>query len=292
MKYIVAFLLASASLLAFAQQDPRTFSFEQGKSYILTLKDKSQVVGEFLEKDERNVVLKTALISRMEIPYDNIVSVKPLDSREVRDGEYWFPNMSASKYVVTPSAYSLEKGEWHYRNHYLFVNSFQGGITDNFSVGLGIEFLSTFGSLAAGAFEPVFFVTGKYSIEVAEKLNIGIGINHINSPGFPGRVGINLPFVVTTLGTREHNVSLNFGMPVIDGYADSPLIILSGTTRISKRTSLITENWLIAGEDMLFSYGFRFLGEKTAIDLAFINNGAIAETLVIGIPFVGFSVRI
>ena len=68
-------------------------------------------------------------------------------------------------------------------------------------------------------------------------------------------------------------------------------------TRLSKRIALVSENWLVpdAGSDgglyAIFSYGIRFLGEKTAIDLAFINNKDIAEGLAIGFPWLDFVIN-
>jgi hypothetical protein len=41
----------------------------------------------------------------------------------------------------------------------------------------------------------------------------------------------------------------------------------------------------------VFSYGIRFLGEKTSIDLAFINNKDIANTLIIGAPWLDFTIN-
>jgi hypothetical protein len=41
----------------------------------------------------------------------------------------------------------------------------------------------------------------------------------------------------------------------------------------------------------VFSYGLRFMGESIAVDLAFLNNGDIAESIIIGIPWVDFVVK-
>jgi hypothetical protein len=46
------------------------------------------------------------------------------------------------------------------------------------------------------------------------------------------------------------------------------------------------------GYNGMHTYGIRFLAEKTAIDLAFINNPDIASAIIIGIPYVSFSVKI
>jgi hypothetical protein len=70
-------------------------------------------------------------------------------------------------------------------------------------------------------------------------------------------------------------------------------VTISGMTRISRRTALITENWLIPDNGFygLYSYGIRFFSEKLSVDLAFINNQDIAKGLFIGIPIVNFVVK-
>ena len=61
-----------------------------------------------------------------------------------------------------------------------------------------------------------------------------------------------------------------------------------------KKTALVTENWLIPTDssyEPIFSYGVRFFGENIAVDLAFINNWDIAQSLLIGVPYVNFVVK-
>lgn len=76
-------------------------------------------------------------------------------------------------------------------------------------------------------------------------------------------------------------------------FSQIPVITISGMTRISRRTALITENWFIPNNGLfgIYSYGIRFFGEKLSVDLAFLNNKDIARSLFIGIPIVNFVVK-
>ncbi|HNZ85615.1 MAG TPA: hypothetical protein PKN90_04720, partial [Paludibacteraceae bacterium] len=49
----------------------------------------------------------------------------------------------------------LKKGEGYYQNTMLLLNSFNVGITDYFSIGGGIEFLSTFITLSEVTLTPL-----------------------------------------------------------------------------------------------------------------------------------------
>ncbi|MCZ6819631.1 MAG: hypothetical protein O7G31_09090, partial [Calditrichaeota bacterium] len=65
-------------------------------------------------------------------------------------------------------------------------------------------------------------------------------------------------------------------------------IMLGFERRTSRRTAFVSENWIFPGVDNpLISYGFRFFGEKIAVDLAFVN--ILGEDAIFpGIPYVDF----
>jgi len=101
-----------------------------------------------------------------------------------------------------------------------------------------------------------------------------------------------------TYGTTNLNITAAIGWGwAEDEFSRSPLITISGMARASKRIAFVSENWLIPkigdteGYYGLYSYGIRFLGEKTSIDLAFINNPDIADKIIIGIPWLGFTIH-
>ena len=101
-------------------------------------------------------------------------------------------------------------------------------------------------------------------------------------------------FLSGTLGTKEHNITSSLGWGFIEGeFSQRPIITLSGMTRISKRAALVSENWFVPTDGYygFFSYGVRFFGEKMAVDVAFINNPDIFQIIVIGIPYVSFTVK-
>lgn len=260
--------------------------------YKVELIDGSTFVGKIIQQDSLHVVMQTSVLSRLEIPLTKIKHLEEINTSQYKKGEYWFDNPHASRYLIGPSAFNLKKGEGYYQNTWIFLNSFNVGITNHISVGGGLEFLSTFGSLTQGAFQPIFFLTPKASFQVSERFHAGAGILYIHVPGNEANGGIC--YGMATYGNTNNNVTAGFGWFFSDfSFNSRPVITLSGMKRISRKVGLISENWIIPtnGYTGLFSYGIRFFGEKMAVDLAFINNRDIFDFLFIGIPYVDFVVK-
>jgi hypothetical protein len=291
MKKLIQILLFTILVFAtsnvFGQKTNISEPVDSTKIYKIELKDGSIFIGNILQQDSVNLVLRTSSIPKIEIPVSKIKSIDEVDKSNFKNDIYWYPNPHATRYFYGPSAIGLKKGEGYYQNTYLVLNSFNVGITDNISIGGGLELISTFAER-----DPIFFITPKVSFKVAEKFHAGGGVLYARIPGDFGPLGT--VFATGTYGTTDNNITGSLGWGFVDSeFSERPIITLSGMTRISKRAALVTENWLIPTDGYygLFSYGVRFFGEKIAVDLAFINNRDIAEAIIIGIPYVSFTVK-
>lgn len=264
--------------------------FEVGATYLIDLADGTQFVGTFIEKDTIHVTLKTFSLPKIDIPFANILRIEKIASTTMRDGVYWFPNPHSTRYLFTPSAFNLKKGEAYYQNTYLFLNSFNVGVSNAFSIGGGLELISTF-----GAGNPIFFITPKVGFKVSEKWHVGGGLLFASLPDFDsGRTGLGTLYGVGTYGSVDKNLTAGLGWGFIEGkFESSPIVTISGLTRIARKTALLTENWFVPGDNYtgIYSYGIRFFGDKLAVDLAFINNREIIQDIVTGIPYVDFVVK-
>ena len=269
---------------------------DTSKIFKVELTDGSIFFGNIKSKDSLSLFIKTNSIPNLEIPKSKIRSIVEVEKENFKNGTYWFPNSNATRYLFGPSAFSLKKGEGYYQNTYLVLNSFNVGITNNISVGGGIEFISTFVSLALGDFNPIFFVTPKISFKASKNVHAGGGILYANTPSFTGngRNGLGIVYGIGTYGNADHNLTGGIGWGFVNReFSERPIVTVSGMTRISKKTALVTENWFIPTDNYynLYSYGIRFFGEKIAIDLAFINSKDIYKSIIIGIPYVDFVVK-
>ena len=138
-------------------------------------------------------------------------------------------------------------------------------------------------------------------MKLAKNVRIGGGILYAQIVG--DELKLANFYGVFTYGNEDYNVTAGLGwgyaktQDVEGSWSKYPLITISGTARMSRRLAFVSENWFIPAAESgftyypLYSYGLRFLGESTSIDLAFINNRDIVRVLFIGIPFVSFTVK-
>jgi hypothetical protein len=281
-------LLAFLPFCVWAQTNWKDYSLEEGKHYSIQITgEKETITGEYVEKNDNVLVLKTRVIERIEIKWSNIKSIEPMDAKSIKNNDYYFKNVGTSRYYISSSGYGLGKDQWEYRNHYLFLNSFHGGITDQLQVSAGFEFMSLF---AVG--DPFIFLSTSYRFKLTDNFRVGTGITYMGLPSAT-EDNVILPALTATYGSPDHHASFTIGKPLNKYISDEYYWAISAQTRVSKRLALITDNFRFPTDgEGIFTYGLRFLGEKSAIDLGFINNEFISEAIFIGYPFVGFSVRL
>lgn len=283
-----AFVIVGAAIPALAQTDSIQTQQAKPQRWLVETKDGNVIQGVYLGQSEAGVRLLTQSAGEITIPMSAIKSFRILDERSFVNGEYWFENPNATRYLFSPSAFSLRKGEAYYQNTYLVLNSFNYGVTDRFTIGGGFELISTFLG------DPVFFITPKYSFPISEKWHAGTGVLYVNSTAADDFSGLGIGYGIVTYGNRDNNATLGMGFGVVDGeFSAEPVITASGMKRVSRKTALVTENWFVPSEGYygVYSYGIRFMGERITVDLAFLNNPDIAQEIAIGVPYLDFVVK-
>ncbi len=231
--------------------------------------DGNVFIGELISETEAEVVLLTESIGRVTIRRDNIRSMTRIDDSQIRDGEYWFENPQATRYLFAPNAIGLRKGHGYYQNTWIFFNNVNYGVTKNFSIGGGLVPTFLFGTGST----PVW-ITPKISIPVANE-NI-----HIAAGALIGGVigedsgGGGLLYGTSTFGNRDRNLSLGLGYGFGGGEITStPAVNISGMIRVSKNIHLVSENYLFPGTSFngIASFGTRWAPENFAVDFALIR---------------------
>ncbi|MCB2206009.1 hypothetical protein KQI65_14805 [bacterium] len=245
------------------------------------------ILGTFVAEDSSSIRVHDASLGTITIERSQIEAIEYRDASRIKDGEYWYDNPSSTRYVLGPNALPVGNGEGYYQNTYLFINTFNVGVGDYFSVGGGFEILS----LSSG--NPVFFFIPKVGIPVSDGMAVGAGVAIAAVPSEDVSAGIG--YGLFTIGDRDDNMTLGIGYGYSgDEVMDQPIITLSGMLRTSRSFALVTENWIVpdeSGSYVMLSYGIRFLSEGIAVDLGFLNNGDIAEAFALGIPYATFMVR-
>ena len=258
--------------------------------HIVKLRDGSTLVGLVAAVTVDSVRMRLAQ-GEFTLARAGIAEVREVPASSLRNGEYWFENPHSTRLLFSSTAFPLEKGTGYYSNAWLFMHTFAVGLTDRFTLGGGATTIPGI-SLA----DNLFYLLPKYTLLRGERTNVALGalmgFFPFNSDVNDDVTSAGLVYLVGTTGNRESNVSLG----VAWGYADQdptdkPGFMLGGQGRISRRISLISENWFIpnGGEtEGVISYGVRFLGETLSVDLAWMSLLGSAD---ISAPWLGFAFR-
>lgn len=291
-RYLLAFLLVCASVVE-AQRTPidSVRMTDTTVIHVVKLRDGSTVVGRITALSTDSVRLRLSQ-GEVSLARSGISEVRQVPAALMRNGQYWFENPHSTRLLFSSTAFPLEKGTGYYGNTWLFIHTFATGLTDRFTVGGGA---TTIPGIAIN--ENLFFLLPKYTLISRPRAQFAlgalIGLLPFNTDDFDDDVeSAGLLYGVGTFGTRESNVSVGAAW----GYANdeitsTPGIMVGGQGRVSRRVSLISENWFfsIDGEtEGVVSYGFRFLGENISADLAWVTPLGAGN---VGFPWLGFAFK-
>jgi len=240
-----------------------------GQQVELRTNDGNAYVGEVLTLTDNIISIKTLALGEIELQRSTVTKIiYRKGDEDFDDNGYPIDYHNSTHYFVNQSGFTLKKGQSYYENVRVFFNSYTTGITDNFSITGGLEVATLFGGSA-----PSLFITPKFSIPFGERAGgffVGSTVFVFFANGDPLTVGVAQAGV--TLGTRNNNFTIGSGIGYSfeDGVADSVLPFnLSGAWRLSKKISLMTDNFIIAFDDFNDATGILSAG----IRIHFAKNG-------------------
>lgn len=259
--------------------------------YKIVLKDGMAFTGYIIDKDSVNFRFATLSQTKLEISQQNIASISVIKKESKVN---WPANPNPTRYLFGPTAFQLKKGEGYYHNTFIFLNSMNYGMNDYFSIGGGIELISTLVTLANGEFSPILIFTPKAAVPVSDNVRIGGGIIYASMLDFRTfeSNGVGIAYGIGTVGSEDTNFSLGLGSGFANNsFQTKPFITLSGTTRIAKSLALVSENWMIpnnSGYWNVYSGGIRLFSDKISADIAILTNKDLRDIFSIGIPYIDF----
>jgi hypothetical protein len=254
------------------------------QQYEFEMKDGNFYVGFIVDSTGEDYIVETIDYGRVTLYRARVERKRIVSSAYVSD-RYYNPQAS-TRYFWAPSAYGLKAGEGYYQNVWVFFNQVSVGLSDNFSLGIGMIPLFLF----AGAPSPVW-IAPKVSVPISEgSLAIGGGAL-LGAVIGDEQATFGITYGTVTLGSRENNLSLSLGYGMTDGeWASSPMISVSAMAKVSERTSFVTENYYIPADDLavMLSLGFRTAFTGIGLDYGlWIPLGADAAVII---PWLGISV--
>lgn len=285
--FLLVFLLLVFTSFLRAQVIEDGDSLKDSRYVLVELFNGQEFMGVLVEQDINQLTLKLETGGVMTIPIDQIQNISFVKKRgDFQDGtDLFYHNLQATRYFFGPNGFGLKQGEGYYQNTWIFVNQASVGITDNFTLGVGVVPLFLF----AGTASPVW-ITPKFSIPVKEDvLNVGAGGLFGTIVGEEGTF-FGIAYGAVTIGNRDHNLNISVGYGMIEGdWSQDPTLTLSGMTRVGRKFYLITENYLLPGFEFgLLSFGGRSLFPKISMDYGLVFPTGSGE--FVGIPWLGITV--
>jgi hypothetical protein len=260
MKRYIAFqiLLVLCTIYSYSQQ------FDSTKTVLITLKDETEITGHIIAVDSSNTTIRSLAGVVSVIPKRQIAEITTIKGKIVGN-EYYRKDPAENRIMALPTAIPLKAGEVQFNAVELIFPHLIIGLTDFMSIGLGgIPFISSGG----GTF--VYYVSSKITPVNVKYAAVSFGGALVGTTSSREIVGV--AYAVSTFGTFQNSVTVGpFFAFSSDEVFDRPAFLLGGQTRISKTTSLLTENLFLFGnetENFIFfpSLGIRFSGEKIAAD--------------------------
>lgn len=263
--------------------------------------------GEIIRLSSDSMTISQENIHSFSIPLGSIKSIKKI--KKTLPGT-WSNDPNNTRYFFAPSAFMLKKGDGYYQNAYILSNSVSYGVSDHFTIGGGI------------ILPVIFYITPKVGFSPGDYLHLGAGIiaggTYLNS-GIMAGIGYGL----VTIGTRDYHLTMGAGYGAI--YLEKawqetrkPIFAFSGTARLNKRFSFVSENWVfqaafeeeiekvewVNGMQQIYyenipgvrkfvaacSGGGRFVWKKLALDLGVIAPVNFDE-INIAVPYIDLVVK-
>ncbi|MFN2400702.1 MAG: hypothetical protein ABR543_19005 [Gemmatimonadaceae bacterium] len=252
---------------------------------ILKTRDGSTLIGR-VTKVATDTIHFQSNMGPLKVARANIAELREVPASRIKNGKLWLEDPNATRLFLAPTGRMLGKGEGYFSSHYLFFLGGAAGVTDNFTIGGGLSVFP-----ADDFTDNILYLTPKVGIVSKDRINVALGAL-IGFAGFDDGGSFGIGYGVATLGSRDHSLTGGVGLGYADAdFADDPMFMFGGQTRISRRAALVTENYYVPSSDgPVVSYGVRFFGERMAVDLAFINVFS-GDAIFPGIPYIDFTIH-
>lgn len=244
----------------------------------LELTDGSILRGTIVSEDTDTLTIVTSLGLKISMPKSSIQS-RSVNRGRIVDGKFHRFDPNYTRLLFTPTGRPLRKGEGYFTDYYVFFPGVAYGVTNNLSIMAGISVMP-----GVGLGEQMLFIAPRYGKEFSESFALSGGFLYMS---FAGEFSTGLAFATGTYGSQEKCITAGIGMGFTneDGdfqFAKHPILVWGGNIRLSNSISLVSENWIITGENFdmgfqPFSIALRFFGEHIAVDAGAIIMLEILE---------------
>ena len=204
---ILAIIFCFFSFSLFAQIDVGRLqygdsTFVKGKQYVISRYDGVEYIGEILNDDNREILIRNEALGSIYIPKYEIKSiVEIVDEKMIVNNEFISSGPFTTRYSFTTNALPIKKGE-NYGMLNIYGPEAHLALTDNFNIGLMTSW-----------FASPFVLAAKYSFKKDDSnINFSFGSllgtsGYLNN--FKGYGGLH--WLNVTFGDRQNNITLSGG---------------------------------------------------------------------------------
>jgi hypothetical protein len=239
-----------------------------GRTYQVGLRNGTEFRGVLTALSLDNLEFDTQDLGHLIIARTNLTQLRSLDGPArlgLRPGYYDIGN--GNRLFFGPTARNLRQGEGVVQDVWIYLAGINYGITDNISLGGYIS-----GIPGVAPQNQLLLLTPKVSLPLREDLHVAAGVLYMRIPDFDnGGFGVGLLYGALTSGSADNNVTVGLGYGFASGGVGStPTLLLGGQRRISRKVSLLTENYLIAnsGAGAFGLYGLKVNWRRTNLGIA------------------------
>jgi len=232
-----------------------------GRRFRVTLRTGTTFDGEMTAHRPAQLEFLTKDLGVVQVERSNILRLEELTSALAKRPANWFNIGNGNRLFFQPTARNLRRGEGSLQSISIYLLGANYGINDNFSVGLLASLVP-----ALPLRNQLIAFTPKGSARVSEKWYAGGGLLYLRVAG----ESAGIFYGNATYGSADHNLTLGLGYGFVSGeIGATPVIQLGGQTRVSRRISLISENYLLANGNagMGGLYGIKINWRRTSLGL-------------------------
>ncbi|MFD2721880.1 hypothetical protein ACFST9_24400 [Hymenobacter monticola] len=210
-----------------------------GRSYSVELKSGNSFVGVLRTAGPQEMEFETKDLGTVRVQRANLRDLVLLTDGQSRRGYDYVGN--GNRLFFGPTARNLRRGEGYVQDIDIFLLSANYGITDNFSMGVIASFIPGLGSYNLVGLTP------KVSFGAKDNLRFGAGAMVVFVSGYTAGV----TYANATVGSADHNLTggVGFGFSGSGGFGSTPVFMLGGATRVSRRIFLMNESYLVRYTD-------------------------------------------
>ena len=264
-----------ASILAIEKRHAGDLSRRVASQVSISLADGTQLEGVIIQETENHILVETLSGLEIKVPRTSIITIK-----RHRASAFSRPDPNYTRLLFAPTGRPLRRGDAYFFNHYVFFPGMAYGLTDHFSLAAGLSVIP-----GLGLSEQVLSLAPRFGLYDSGDVALSAGVLYMKVAD-EGAGG--MAFVVGTKGTPAKSFTCGIGLGYIaeEGenvdFAEHPVLLLGGNIRLSESMALVSENWLITGEDLgldqqPLGLALRFLGSKIAVDAGVIIIGEVIE---------------